>query len=175
MDEHRNCPTHRKPCQHRKDVSQRSIHLWPRKPIGYGRGCYCGDAHSPPLPNAPILSGSRVASRGRYVNRNDFIHRCSAPPHRSFQGNYFFRLSRYQAEIEKLLSSEEFVQPAARRNEVGGRRGWCRFPPQVATVEEFGQLEARWNAVLAQADGQAMHPPSFVDVSASDTEPRMSG
>ncbi|GAX73560.1 hypothetical protein CEUSTIGMA_g1011.t1 [Chlamydomonas eustigma] len=53
MDEHKNCPTHRKPCQLRKE------------------------------------------------------------------GNYFFRLSRYQNEIEQLLTSnEDFVQPAARRNEL---------------------------------------------------------
>jgi len=53
MDEQHNCPTHRKPCQHRKE------------------------------------------------------------------GNYFFRLSKYQKEIEELLAEgSEFVQPAARRNEL---------------------------------------------------------
>jgi hypothetical protein len=39
------------------------------------------------------------------------------------QGNYFFRVSRYQAEIEELLTrggaQDSFVQPASRRNEVG--------------------------------------------------------
>ncbi|KAG1681638.1 hypothetical protein FOA52_014147 [Chlamydomonas sp. UWO 241] len=52
MDDHRNCPTHRTPCSHRKE------------------------------------------------------------------GNYFFRLSKYQKEIEELLASETFVQPVSRRNEL---------------------------------------------------------
>ncbi len=40
------------------------------------------------------------------------------------QGNYFFKLSRYQKEIEALLHDESFVQPASRRNEVGDERSW---------------------------------------------------
>jgi methionyl-tRNA synthetase len=44
------------------------------------------------------------------------------------QGNYFFRLSRYQKEIEELLiGNEDFVQPAARRNEV-------HFPMSAADI-----------------------------------------
>lgn len=43
----------------------------------------------------------------------------TTPPAPAPQGNYFFRLSRYQKEIEALLvGNEEFVQPASRRNEV---------------------------------------------------------
>lgn len=42
--------------------------------------------------------------------------------------NYFFALSKYQAQLEELLEgSEGFVQPASRRNEVLGwvREGEC--------------------------------------------------
>lgn len=43
--------------------------------------------------------------------------------HRS-EENYFFALSKYQAQLEQLLEgSEDFVQPASRRNEV---LGWVR-------------------------------------------------
>ncbi len=34
--------------------------------------------------------------------------------------NWFFRLSRYQGELERLVRETDFVQPAARRNEVLG-------------------------------------------------------
>jgi len=32
--------------------------------------------------------------------------------------NYFFRLSRYQAQVEALLANDDFMRPAERRNEV---------------------------------------------------------
>ena len=41
-------------------------------------------------------------------------HHCIA-----VQSNYFFRLSKYQPEVEALLAGDDFVQPASRRNEVG--------------------------------------------------------
>lgn len=48
----------------------------------------------------------------------------TTPPASAPQGNYFFRLSRYQKEIEALLvGNEEFVQPASRRNEVSHSAG----------------------------------------------------
>src|SRR5207302_6153300 len=34
--------------------------------------------------------------------------------------NWFFRLSRYQTQLEHLVGETEFVQPVARRNEVLG-------------------------------------------------------
>ena len=38
----------------------------------------------------------------------------------AMQANYFFRLSKYQKEIEALLTKEAgFVKPDSRRNEVG--------------------------------------------------------
>jgi methionyl-tRNA synthetase len=51
--------------------------------------------------------------------------RCHRRPcqHRE-EENYFFALSKYQAQLEALLEgSEGFVQPASRRNEV---LGWVR-------------------------------------------------
>jgi methionyl-tRNA synthetase len=43
--------------------------------------------------------------------------------------NYFFRLSRYQTDVEALLESEHFMQPLERRNEVltWVRDGLCDF------------------------------------------------
>lgn len=34
------------------------------------------------------------------------------------ESNYFFRLSKYQPEVEALLAGDDFVQPASRRNEL---------------------------------------------------------
>ena len=89
------------------------------------------------------------------------MHRLTAHC-RSFQGNYFFRLSRYQAEIEQLLSSEEFVQPAARRNEVGGvgRVAGLESPPLLLSSKECLQPAARRNEVGGVGGRQAVHPPS---------------
>lgn len=41
------------------------------------------------------------------------------------QSNYFFRLSKYQKEVEALLASEDFVQPVSRRNEVRAAACCC--------------------------------------------------
>ena len=54
-------------------------------------------------------------------------------PYLSLQLNYFFRLSRYQKEIEELLSSDDFVQPVARRNEVRARGLQTLLPPEEFT------------------------------------------
>lgn len=50
-------------------------------------------------------------------------HRCAVHPNREAEWrdeqNYFFRLSKYQAQLEALYASQpEFIQPASRRNEV---------------------------------------------------------
>ena len=93
MDADKNCPTHRKPCQHRKEVCTGDGLKVAEKCPGYHAeiSCLHHDVKGPCI----MLSLLHVS-----------------------QGNYFFRLSRYQKEIEELLSREDFVQPAARRNEV---------------------------------------------------------
>jgi methionyl-tRNA synthetase len=54
---------------------------------------------------------------------------CRRPCQHREEENYFFALSKYQAQLEALLEgSESFVQPASRRNEVLGwvREGACK-------------------------------------------------
>eukprot|EP00798_Chlamydomonas_sp_ICE-L_P023172 gene23172-30383_t len=66
----------------------------------------------------------------------DAAHTC--PTHRKpcehrKEGNYFFRLSKYEAEIQALLSENStFVQPETRRNEVSSSGGGCGVAVHMA-------------------------------------------
>lgn len=58
-----------------------------------------------------------------FKDEKEMLEQCTCPIHRKpcqhrKEGNYFFKLSRYQKEIEDYVSSNECVQPAARRNEL---------------------------------------------------------
>ena len=61
------------------------------------------------------------------------------------QENYFFRLSKYQKQIEALIEERpEFIQPVGRKNEV---MGWVR---QGLKDFSISRLAVKWGIPMAQ-------------------------
>ncbi|KAL4424484.1 hypothetical protein ABPG77_006793 [Micractinium sp. CCAP 211/92] len=77
-----------------------------------------------------------------YKDEADMDAEKNCPVHRKpcvnrKEENYFFALSKYQAQLEELCSSPDFVQPESRRNEVLGwvKQGVRDFSISRAAVE----------------------------------------
>ncbi|EFJ50750.1 hypothetical protein VOLCADRAFT_58186 [Volvox carteri f. nagariensis] len=85
-------------------------------------GWYCVDCEE-------FKGQSESQPRGCPTHRKPCQHRKEA--------NYFFRLSKYSKWIEELLSREDFVQPASRRNELMSyvREGLRDFSISRAAVD----------------------------------------
>lgn len=66
------------------------------------------------------------------------------------EDNFFFALSKYQQQLEKLLEdTPEFVRPSFRRNEVHmlskwTRNMWCLRGILQCPVEHRRQVEVAW-------------------------------
>ncbi|GLC44167.1 hypothetical protein PLESTB_000900900 [Pleodorina starrii] len=97
-------------------------------------GWYCVDCEEfkdeKEMVALPGADGKPEATpRGCPTHRKPCQHRKEA--------NYFFRLSKYNKEIEELLSREDFVQPASRRNELMSyvREGLRDFSISRAAVD----------------------------------------
>ena len=68
-------------------------------------------------------SGAYCASCEAYYQKDELEQGDICPIHKQpveqlQEENYFFRLSRYQSELEQLVGTTDFVQPVSRRNEV---------------------------------------------------------
>ncbi|KAG2446032.1 hypothetical protein HXX76_000634 [Chlamydomonas incerta] len=92
-------------------------------------GWYCVDCEEFKDEKEMVALDGEAQPRGCPTHRKPCQHRKEA--------NYFFRLSKYSKEIEELLSRDDFVQPASRRNELMSyvREGLRDFSISRAAVD----------------------------------------
>ncbi|HET6316468.1 MAG TPA: methionine--tRNA ligase, partial [Chloroflexota bacterium] len=125
------------PQRHVDEIAAAFAELWQRLDIHYDRFIRTTDADHV---QTAVDLWRRLRARGdlyRGYFEGDYCPRCEAyytvdelvdglcpvhglPCEHLREENWFFRLSRYQAQLERLVRETDFVQPLARRNEVLG-------------------------------------------------------
>ena len=83
------------------------------------------------------------------VNPDCSIHR--KPLEWRDEENLFFRLSRYQSEIEALVNREDFIQPASRRQEVRN------FVAQGLRDFSISRVNVSWGLPVPDHDGHTFY------------------
>lgn len=91
-----------------------------------------------------------------YKDEKELLEDKCCPTHRKpcserKEANYFFKLSRYQKELEELIENTDFVQPESRRNEV---LGWVK-----AGVRDFSISRAavEWGIPISRDPKQTVY------------------
>ena len=153
------------PRQHVDAVAERFQDLWTQLDITYDRFVRTTE---PAHRRAALALWDRLRASGdlyRGIYEGDYCPRCEAyyqpdelragacpvhrlPCDRVREENWFFRLSRYQAALERLVGETDFVQPVARRREVLG--------VLAQGVRDFSvsRRNVRWGIPVPDADGE---------------------
>ncbi|KAI3437932.1 hypothetical protein D9Q98_000376 [Chlorella vulgaris] len=143
------------PKQHCDDIVASYKQLWQDLDIGYDSFIRTTDARHEALVCSVLervweagdiykadYEGFYCVDCEEYKDEADMDADNNCPVHRKKcvsrkEENYFFALSKYQAQLEELCSSPDFVQPESRRNEVLGwvKSGVRDFSISRAAVE----------------------------------------
>ena len=156
------------PTQHVDSVADACAGLWSALDIGYDRFVRTTE---PAHRRAVLALWERLQASGdlyRSVYEGAYCPRCEAyyqpedlvgsdcpvhalPCDNVAEENWFFRLSRYETTLEKLVRDTDFVQPIARRNEVLGliRRGLRDFSASRRLV--------RWGVPVPESSDEVIY------------------
>lgn len=156
------------PQEHADRIAAQFKELWKLLDITYDRFIRTTEASHK---RAALTLWERLLASGdvyRGVYRGYYCSRCEAyyqldellegecPVHRlacdlEEEENYFFRLSKYQEPLERLVRETDFVQPEIRRNEVLGvlRQGLKDFSVTRRNV--------RWGIPIPQAPNEVLY------------------
>lgn len=111
-----------------------------------------------------VYAGSYCPRCEAYYQPDDLLPDGNCPVHglpceQVREDNWFFRLSRYQADLERLVRHTDFVQPAARRNEVLG------LLDQGLRDFSASRRQVRWGIPVPESPGEVVYV--WVDALAS--------
>jgi methionyl-tRNA synthetase len=103
-----------------------------------------------------VYEGAYCAKCEAYYQADDLRDDGTCPVHRTApehlrEENTFFRLSRYQEPLQRLVAETDFVQPAARRNEV---LGWLRQGLRDFSVT---RANVHWGIPAPGAPGEVLY------------------
>jgi methionyl-tRNA synthetase len=149
------CPVHRAPCVQRNEVRERR---------GGRRGAWTPrSARAPPRSLSPALFLTTHTHTHTHTQKPTTNPPKPTTTHNAKQDNYFFALTKFQREIEELLSRggggasgsgaspPEFVVPSARRNEV---LGWVKEGLRDFSIS---RAKVKWGVPLPRDPSQTAY------------------